>query len=101
MGTCKVFDNDLQLHIYAYTQNLAIEIYSQKGTGEPLMCLPLDDTAMICWLKTQVRVIEAWREELASRPEIDIPAITRLETHYQWLSFEVTRLEDPTSRQAA
>ncbi|MEM9180525.1 MAG: hypothetical protein AAGA89_12465 [Pseudomonadota bacterium] len=65
------------------------------------MCLPLDDTAMICWLKTQVRVIEAWREELASRPEIDIAVVTRLETHYQWLSSEVTRLENPNSRQAA
>ena len=65
------------------------------------MCVPLDDTAMICWLKTQVRVIEAWREELAMRVELDIPALTRLETHYQWLSAEVARLESPTPRQAA
>lgn len=65
------------------------------------MCLPLDDTAMICWLKTQVRVVEAWREELASRPEIDIATVTRLEQHYAWLTSEVTRLEDPFPRQAA
>ncbi|MEL6729276.1 MAG: hypothetical protein AAFP81_12100 [Pseudomonadota bacterium] len=65
------------------------------------MCLPLDDIAMICWLKTQVRVIEAWREELASRPDIDIQALMRLETHYAWLTSEVTRLESPSSRQAA
>ncbi|MEL7030868.1 MAG: hypothetical protein AAGL97_14095 [Pseudomonadota bacterium] len=65
------------------------------------MCIPLDDSAMVCWLKTQVRVIEAWREELAMRAELDVSALTRLETHYQWLSAEVSRLESPSSRQAA
>ncbi|MHA7857843.1 MAG: hypothetical protein ACX94D_07140 [Henriciella sp.] len=65
------------------------------------MCLPMDDTAMVCWLRTQVRVLDAWREELASRPDLDIQAITRLEQHYAWLIDEVTRLESPTSRQAA
>jgi len=65
------------------------------------MCVPLDDTAMICWLKTQVRVVEAWREVLATRPELDISAITRLERHYAWLTYEVGRLDDPTNRQAA
>ncbi len=65
------------------------------------MCIPLDDTAMICWLKTQVRVVEAWREELASRSELDIRAVTRLEEHYAWLTSEVARLETPSSRQAA
>lgn len=65
------------------------------------MCLPLDDTAMICWLKSQVRVIEAWRETLATRPDLDIAAITRLERHYAWLTYEVARLEDPSSQQAA
>ena len=65
------------------------------------MCLPIDDTAMICWLKTQVRVIEAWREELAMRPEIDIPTVTRLEQHYAWLTSEIDRLDSPSSRQAA
>ena len=65
------------------------------------MCLPLDDSAMVCWLKTQVRVVEAWREELASRPEIDIAALVRLERHYAWLTFEVGRLDDRTKWQAA
>ncbi len=65
------------------------------------MCLPMDDTAMVCWLRTQVRVLDAWREELATRPDLDIQAITRLEKHYAWLTDEVTRLESPTSRQAA
>lgn len=50
------------------------------------MCLPLDDASMVCWLKTQVRVIEAWREELASRPDIDIEVVMRLERHYAWLT---------------
>ena len=65
------------------------------------MCIPLDDSAMVCWLKTQVRVIEAWREELACRAELDISAVLRLEEHYAWLTAEVARLEDPSSRQAA
>ena len=65
------------------------------------MCLPLDDTAMICWLKTQVRVIEAWREELASRPDIDIKTVTRLEHHYAWITQEVGRLETSPNQQAA
>ena len=56
---------------------------------------------MIFWLKTQVRVVEAWREELASRAELDIRAVTRLEEHYAWLTSEVARLETPSSRQAA
>jgi len=65
------------------------------------MCVPLDDTAMICWLKTQVRVVEAWREVLATRPELDISAITRLERHYAWLTYEAARLDDRSNRQAA
>ena len=72
-----------------------------RTIGAYRMCIPMDDTAMICWLKTQVRVIEAWREELASRPELDIQAAMRLETHYAWLTAEVSRLETPSSRQAA
>lgn len=65
------------------------------------MCLPLDDTAMICWLQTQVRVLEAWREELATRPEIDVSAVARLERHYQWLTSEIARLDEVSSQQAA
>ncbi|NQY41295.1 MAG: hypothetical protein HRT80_14480 [Henriciella sp.] len=65
------------------------------------MCLPLDDGSMVCWLKTQVRVIEAWREELASRPDIDIDVVMRLEKHYAWLTAEVLRIEAPKPRQAA
>ena len=65
------------------------------------MCLPRDDGSMISWLKSQVRVIEAWREELASRPDLDITVIMRLERHYAWLCSEVSRLETPGSRQVA
>ncbi|MBU1288927.1 MAG: hypothetical protein KJ871_14515 [Alphaproteobacteria bacterium] len=59
------------------------------------MCLPLDDVAMVCWLKQQVRVLEVWREELACRPEIEIAMVTRLERHYAWLTSEIMRLEAP------
>lgn len=64
------------------------------------MCLPISDTVMIDWLKSQVRVIEAWREEIACRPEIDIKEVERMERHYQWLTLEVTRLEDYRLRAA-
>lgn len=64
------------------------------------MCIPIDDRVMITWLKTQVRVLEAWREEVASRPELDIAQVTRLERHYQWLTSEVTSLEAPHQQAA-
>jgi hypothetical protein len=50
---------------------------------------------MVRWLKQQVRVLEAWREELACRPEIEIAMVTRLERHYAWLTSEIMRLEKP------
>ncbi|MEQ3746144.1 MAG: hypothetical protein ABNH53_07930 [Henriciella sp.] len=56
---------------------------------------------MSCWLKTQVRVIEAWREELASRPDIDIEVVMRLERHYAWLTAEISSMEARNPRQAA
>jgi hypothetical protein len=64
------------------------------------MCLPIDDASMLCWLRSQLKVVEAWRDELASRPDLDLEAISRLEQHYNWLSYELSRLDNPTSRQA-
>lgn len=64
------------------------------------MCLPLDQTSLLCWLHTQVRVLEAWREELAMQAEMDISQVDRLERHYQWLTSEIAMLEDGL-RQAA
>ena len=57
------------------------------------MCIPISDVAMIDWLKRQVQVVEAWREEIATRTEIDISEVERIERHYQWLTSEVSRLE--------
>lgn len=57
------------------------------------MCYHFQSSDMLEWLKTQVRVIEAWREDIASRPELDLAMITRLEHHYQWLTAEVLNLE--------
>ena len=65
------------------------------------MCLPIDESSMLCWLQSQLKVVEVWRDELATRPDLDLEAISRLEQHYNWLSFEVSRLDTPTSRQAA
>lgn len=62
------------------------------------MCLPIDDTAMVCWLKSQVRILEAWREEVATRGDLDMAQIMRLERHYQWLTSEVASLEMPRQR---
>ncbi|MEO0816842.1 MAG: hypothetical protein AAFX86_05985 [Pseudomonadota bacterium] len=57
------------------------------------MCVPLDRMSLLGWLKTQVRVVEAWREELARQPDIDLAQVQRLETHYQWLTSEISKLE--------
>jgi|GEM_PF-987465 len=62
------------------------------------MCYHFQSNDMLEWLKTQVRVIEAWREDIASRPDLDMEMITRLEHHYQWLTAEVLNLESLTSR---
>ena len=58
------------------------------------MCYHFQSSDMLEWLKTQVRVIEAWREDVASRPDLDMEMITRLEHHYQWLTAEVLNLEN-------
>lgn len=57
------------------------------------MFSPIKDTAMIDWLKKQVRVLEAWREEVACRPDLDISMIQRVENHYQWLTGEIAQIE--------
>lgn len=57
------------------------------------MCLPIDEKALLGWLHNQVRVMEAWRETLASQPEVDLAQVQRLETHYHWLTGEIARLE--------
>lgn len=62
------------------------------------MCYHFQSSDMLEWLKTQVRVIEAWREDVASRPDLDLEMITRLERHYQWLTAEVLNLEERPSR---
>lgn len=62
------------------------------------MCFNLHNTDMIDWLRMQVRVLEAWRESVAARPEIDLELVTRLERHYQWLTAEVGNLENLQSR---
>ena len=57
------------------------------------MCFRFQNSDMLEWLKTQVRILEAWREDVASRPDIDFDLVTRLEHHYQWLTSEVLALE--------
>lgn len=64
------------------------------------MCLQFQNAAMLDWLKTQVRVIEAWREDVATRSDLDLDMISRLEQHYQWLTAEVLNLEALTKPQS-
>lgn len=61
------------------------------------MCIPFGDDAMCCWLQTQLRVVEVWRDELAMRLDADPNALTRLEQHYDWLRYEVARLDEEQS----
>jgi len=63
------------------------------------MCLPIDDSAMLCWLESQSRVLEAWQDELASRPDSDPLQVERLAHHHAWLNEELSRLSP--LRQAA
>lgn len=65
------------------------------------MCFSFHNAGMVDWLRTQVRVIEAWREDVASRPELDLDMIMRLERHYQWLTAEVSSLETQQARARA
>jgi len=57
------------------------------------MCIRFRNGDMIEWLRTQVRIIEAWREDIATRQDLDLEMITRIEVHYQWLTSEVGVLE--------
>ena len=61
----------------------------------------IHDQKMLEWMKMQVRILEAWREEVASRVEIDVPVLMRLERHYAWLSSEVSMLEIEMDRSHA
>jgi hypothetical protein len=54
--------------------------------------MPIDDSAMLCWLQTQLRVMQAWLDELATRPDADPRQVDQLARHHAWLSDELTRL---------
>ncbi|MEO0449170.1 MAG: hypothetical protein AAFZ74_02485 [Pseudomonadota bacterium] len=57
------------------------------------MCYQFQNADMLIWLKNQVRVLEAWREDLASRAHLDLEMVRRLEHHYQWITKEIMDLE--------
>ena len=57
------------------------------------MCLSITNRTMTDWLQNQIRMIEAWREALAMRADIDLSMVTRVERHYQWLTGELAALE--------
>lgn len=53
------------------------------------MCVPYDSVQLECWLHSQVKVIDAWINELMSSPDSDPQTAERLETHRRWLSREL------------
>lgn len=57
------------------------------------MCLPITDHSMLGWLRNQRRVVAAWRSELLRRSETELEDMRRVQKHYDWLSTEITRLE--------
>ena len=57
------------------------------------MCIPLDDASLSCWLFTQLRVLDAWCDELANEPDTDIARIEALERHRNWLADELARVD--------
>ena len=59
------------------------------------MCMPIDDAAMLCWLQSQLRVMEVWQNELATRPDADTRQVDQLARHHAWLSDELARLSHP------
>ena len=58
------------------------------------MCLPIDDRSMLSWLRTQIRVMEAWREELITRPDADLAQARKIDDHLAWMCAEYERLEN-------
>lgn len=65
------------------------------------MCLPVRDQSMMNWLKKQLRMLEAWGDEISTRPETETNTILQLERHCSWLRAELARLEDIRFAQAA
>ena len=57
------------------------------------ICIPYDSVQLECWLHSQLKVIDAWMGELLSSPDSDPETAQRLETHRQWLSQEIARLD--------
>lgn len=57
------------------------------------MCFQFQNPDMLEWLRSQVRVLEVWREQVAASPDLDLEMVTRLEQHYQWLTREIYHLE--------
>ncbi|MEO0883948.1 MAG: hypothetical protein AAFY34_14630 [Pseudomonadota bacterium] len=64
------------------------------------MCVPIPDRTMLGWLRSQLRILEAWRDELLRRSETDAETLERLDRHSAWLGGEIDRLEQEQSQAA-
>ena len=77
----------------AKRKELGFKLRMLLNCRENFMCYHFQTPNMLIWLRHQVRVLEAWREDVATRPDLDLEMIMRLEQHYQWLTAEVANLE--------
>jgi hypothetical protein len=60
------------------------------------MCLPVDRTALQCWLRSQLAVLGALRDEAALQLEGETRLSATLAGHHAWLMRELELIGDDT-----
>jgi hypothetical protein len=83
----------LSIRWVAKRKELGFKLRMPLNCRNEFMCYHFQTPNMLIWLRHQVRVLEAWREDVATRPDLDLEMIMRLEQHYQWLTAEIGNLE--------
>ena len=58
------------------------------------MCLPIDRTALQCWLHSQLAILGALRDEAALELEGEHALATTLDGHHAWLMRELELIGD-------
>ncbi len=58
------------------------------------MCLPADRLSLLMWLRTQVSVIQAWRDAALLEGTDDSELCSLLSAHHGWLVNVLTTLGD-------
>ncbi|MEZ5938524.1 MAG: hypothetical protein R3C52_09905 [Hyphomonadaceae bacterium] len=61
------------------------------------MCIPIDKASLQCWLRHQLNVIQAWRDEALMQLQGETALAQALSGHHAWLMRELRLLgDDPT-----